>query len=335
MDSVTQLVLGASVGHAVAGKAAGRKAILAGAIGGTIPDLDVVFYPLLDSIQRIGFHRGISHSFLFVIVASPVFGWIAARLSSDSSVPRSVWMRIGFWSLLTHILLDSFTVYGTGLFEPFSNYRAAFNSIFIIDPLYTLPLVIGLLPAVFGIRSEASARIFNICGLALSTLYLGWTLVAKFGADRVFESNLARSNIEYTRMITTPTAFNSVLWRALVETDDGFVESYYSLVTGERQDFRPVRGHADVPSGLEGTPAVSTVQWFSNGLYTVSRKDGSVLMNDLRFGTIGFYEGPFVFTFEILSTDAGPGTAIRLLPTSFDGIGSTVREVWLTIRGRT
>ena len=308
---------------------------MAGAIGGTIPDLDVVFYPLLDSIQRIGFHRGISHSFLFVIVASPIFGWIAAKLSGDQRVPRSVWIRIGFWSLITHILLDSFTVYGTGLFEPFSNYRAAFNSIFIIDPLYTLPLVVGLLPAVFGIRKGGSARIFSIYGLAVSTLYLGWTLVAKFSADRVFESNLAQSNIGYTRMITTPTAFNSVLWRALVETDDGFVESYYSLVAGERQDFRPIRGDDDVPSGLEGTPAVSTVQWFSNGFYTVSRKNGSVLMNDLRFGTIGFYEGPFVFAFEILSTDAGPGTAIRLLPTSFDGMDSALREAWLMIRGRT
>jgi len=77
------------------------------------------------------------------------------------------------------------------------------------------------------------------------------------------------------------------------------------------------------------------VQWFSNGFYTVSRKNGSVLMNDLRFGTIGFYEGPFVFAFEILSTDAGPGTAIRLLPTSFDGMESALREAWLMIRGRT
>ena len=42
MDSLTQIVLGASVGEAALGRKVGNRAMVWGAIAGTIPDLDVI-----------------------------------------------------------------------------------------------------------------------------------------------------------------------------------------------------------------------------------------------------------------------------------------------------
>ena len=66
MDSITQIVLGAACGEAVLGKKIGNRALLFGAIGGTIPDLDVFIGKLLfnNEIDAMAFHRGFMHSFL-------------------------------------------------------------------------------------------------------------------------------------------------------------------------------------------------------------------------------------------------------------------------------
>lgn len=80
MDSLTQIVLGASVGEAVAGKKLGNRAMVWGAIAGTIPDLDVLLNPWLDTVQQLSFHRSLTHSFLFALLMSPVLGWLLHRL---------------------------------------------------------------------------------------------------------------------------------------------------------------------------------------------------------------------------------------------------------------
>ena len=85
MDSITQIVLGAACGEAVLGKKIGNRALLFGAIGGTIPDLDVFIGKLLfnNEIDAMAFHRGFMHSFLFAIFAAVGFGmlvfWIYNR----------------------------------------------------------------------------------------------------------------------------------------------------------------------------------------------------------------------------------------------------------------
>ena len=75
MDSLTQVVLGAAVGEAVLGKKVGIKAAIVGAIAGTIPDLDVLASPWLDAVEKLMYHRSITHSFLFLPIRLPTI-WI-------------------------------------------------------------------------------------------------------------------------------------------------------------------------------------------------------------------------------------------------------------------
>ena len=81
MDSLTQIVLGASVGELVLGKKIGNKAILWGAVAGTIPDLDVLLRYFTDEISATEMHRGFSHSIVFAVLIAPLLAWIANKLN--------------------------------------------------------------------------------------------------------------------------------------------------------------------------------------------------------------------------------------------------------------
>src|SRR5699024_5177561 len=130
-DSLTQIVLGAPVGEAVLGKKIGNKAMLYGAVAGTIPDLDVFVDSVTDMVSALEIHRGFTHSILFSLLLAPVFGWLVSRYERHKNVRD--WSWLFFWCLLTHPLLDAFTTWGTQLFWPL-DIRVAFKTIFVIDP---------------------------------------------------------------------------------------------------------------------------------------------------------------------------------------------------------
>lgn len=285
MDSLTQAVLGAAVAEAgMGGRRLGNRAIWWGLALGTLPDLDVLASPFLDPIQRLSWHRGLSHSFVFMILASPLIGWGISRLHRGAvSVTRAAWTT--FAVLFTHVLIDAFTVYGTQVFEPFSNHRVGFDSLFIIDPLYTLPLLAGVIVAAF-LRPGGSARTrWNVAGLALSTLYVAWSFGAKAVATAEIERSLRAQNLPHTRLMTAPTPFNTILWRGLAAGPDGFWVGYYSLLDRGRPvrfDFIP-RGYERL-AGLEETRAVRGLRWFAEEQLSAREINGALVLSDWRFG---------------------------------------------------
>ena len=143
MDSLSQLALGAAVGVAVMGRrTAVWKAALWGGIAGTLPDLDA-FIDQGDAVRNMVLHRADSHGLFWLTLGAPVLAWLAHRLSGPQDGLRRWWLAM-WLALVTHPLLDTMTVYGTQLARPFSDYPYGVGSMFIIDPLYTLPLLLGL-----------------------------------------------------------------------------------------------------------------------------------------------------------------------------------------------
>ncbi len=228
MDSLTQIVLGASVAEAVAGRKMGNKAPLIGALCGTIPDLDV-FLPYDNLITYYQGHRGFSHSFLFAFLIAPILGWIFHKLFRKKNYGLTLWCKLCFCSIITHPMLDSFTSWGTQLFSPFSNYRVAFNSISIVDPLYTGPFLILTLIILFMKRTNIKRRRLNYIGLSISSTYLLFTLTTKNYVNDVFKDSLQKQNISYSEYSTFPTIFNSFLWKFIGKTSNGFQIGYYSI----------------------------------------------------------------------------------------------------------
>ncbi|MHA6247897.1 metal-dependent hydrolase [Pontibacter sp. CAU 1760] len=310
MDSLTQLVLGAAVGEAVAGRKIGNKAMLWGAIAGTIPDLDVLLNPWLDTVQQLSFHRSVTHSFLFALLVSPVLGWLLNRVYKKEKATLRDWSLLFFLGFTTHALLDSCTTWGTQLFWPFSTYGVAFYNIFVIDPLYTLPLLTGVVVAAFYAQQSTRRRNWNYLGLALSSAYIAFSFGAKATANAIFEDSLVQQQISYTSYISKPTPLNTIFWSVTAKTADGFYNGFYSLLdedTSIRYEYDPQNKHLLQP--YRGYAQMERLLEITKGYYAIAKaEEGGILVKDLRFGKFdGWQEsgGDYVFVYRVWLTKNG------------------------------
>ncbi|MFQ5602472.1 MAG: metal-dependent hydrolase [bacterium] len=303
MDSITQITLGAAVGEAVLGRKVGNKAVIWGAAAGMIPDLDVLAAPLLSDVQRLTFHRGFSHSIVFAVMFAPILAYLIYKIHSKSETDWRDWTKLTFWSIFTHPLLDSFTNYGTQLFQPFSDYQVAFNTIFVVDPFYTVPFLISVIALMFFQRTSRKRRILCYLGLTVSSLYLGLTVVNKLYINHVFEKALKQQNISYQRYFTNPTPFNNLLWRGVVEDENGYYEGLYSLLDlDNRIQFRYIAKNHHLLETLKNHQEVDHLTRASKGFFVISKKDSVLYFNDLRFGKLdmGLQDGgEYLFSFQI------------------------------------
>ena len=272
--------------------------------------------PLMSGIDQLGFHRGISHSFVFAIIFAPFLGWLISRVHSTDKLSWKNWSWLAFWSIVTHPMLDWFTIYGTQLFQPFSNYPAAIDSIFIIDPIYTLPLVAGLILCMTRDRSDRKRQRINRLTLAATTAYLLLGVVIKSHVNSVFEKSLATRNISHERLFSAPTPFNLLLWSGMAEDPEGQWIGLYSLLDDTADvRFQYIPKHREQIAPYLDQPALQRLMWFSRGYYTVTRKDSSIYFNDLRFGRSDMWlnsEGNYIFSFKLLMSDQVPDSVIDI-----------------------
>lgn len=307
MDTLTQITLGAAVGELALGKKVGNKAVLWGGIAGTIPDLDMLAAPLLDPVSRLAFHRGFSHSLTFLIFLAPLLAYLIYRIYHGKDATWREWTRLTLLALITHPLLDCFTSYGTQLFWPFSRYRVAWSTIFVIDPIYSLPFMLSVVLLLFYRRTSPKRRLINYLGLGFSTLYLAFTVVNKLYVTSVFERQLKDQHIVFQRILTSPTPFNNILWRGVAETKDGFRVGYFSLLdkgSDIRFDFTPA--NHQLIKNLEGDASIRTLMRITGGFYAIEKKGGALYFNDMRYGRLngwGQVDGPFIFSFRISPPD--------------------------------
>lgn len=339
MDSVTQITLGAAVGEAVAGREAGGKAPMWGALVGTLPDLDVLANPFLTEAQALTFHRSLTHSFLFTAVVTLCAAVGLERLHRDTAVSRGRWAGLAAAVLLTHIGLDCLTSYGTQVFWPFSRFPVIFGTIFVIDPLYTIPLATGLLLSLLWSPTSRARRWANYAGLALSSAYLLATMGNKLHVTQVFEEALARQEPAVERVFTRPTPFNNLLWQGIAEVEDGFYVGFYSLLDDDRQiDFRFVPQRHDLLGNAADDPVVDRLRRFSRGYFVVRRgPKGTLLVHDLRFGRtdLGLTQnGEYIFTFRLVEGPDGSVTGLQEVEPSLRIDGPLLRRFVARIRGR-
>ncbi len=304
MDSFTQIVLGAAVGEAVLGKKVGNKAMLYGAIAGTIPDLDVLANYFFDTVTAIEIHRGFSHSIVFSVLFAPIFGWIISRIERRSAANWKDWSWLMFWGLFTHPILDSFTTWGTQLFWPL-DIRLDFKSIFVIDPLYTLPFLIFLILAMRSIRGSEKRGKWNNLGLIISSAYLLLGLGLKGLSYIQFKTALEEQNISYRQIETKPSPFNTILWTANVETEDAFLIGDYSFFDTRPIQFNSYTKNHDLLGELASEEKIQRLIDINNGWFVISEEKGKLFLHDLRFGVLDptAAEPTFVFTYQIIQED--------------------------------
>lgn len=373
MDSLTQIALGAAVGELVLGKKAGNRAMLWGAIGGTLPDIDVMAGLGAGEISSLAYHRAITHSLTFAVLVPPALGWLVHKLyahdlafwareiwkefsrvglfmfsllfagamvlpipwqesvaialavgfgmllfpalifarekvrsrpSSNPNVSWKDWSWLLFWAIVTHPLLDTCTTFGTQLFQPFSDYRAAWNNIAVVDPVYTLPLLLGIIIAGRFSRGASWRPWVNYTGIALSSAYLLFTFINHDQVQQIFRSSLAGEKIPFRRMMVSPTLFNNILWQGVAETDSSFYLGSYSLNDQRREvlDFQTVPKNHHLIAGHVEDRDIGVLRWFSDGYFSIREgPDGILIWEDWRYGGFPGARGTpqAVFNFEL------------------------------------
>lgn len=332
MDSLTQLVLGAAVGEKILGRKIGNRAMLYGAIAGTIPDLDVVVGQFLDPLTAVEIHRGFSHSILFFILLSPLLGWMIARKEKESKVSVMNGASLVFWALLTHALLDAFTTWGTQLLWP-APYKLAFRSIFVIDPLYTIPFLFCLIKAMRKNRTDYSRTKWNNLGLKISTVYLMLTLTVKGITYYKFQQAITQSGMEVFQLETKPSPFNIILWTATAETKDAYWIGEYSFLDSQPIVFKRYPKNHELLKDFTRDTTVKRLITLSEGQYTVQEKNGKLYFNDLRFGLLRTDKDnqQFAFSYVLIHTEDG-FRAVEVPKTRQDG-ALLLQQLWKRILG--
>lgn len=291
MDSITQAALGGLCGEITLRKQIGWKGLAWGLFFGTLPDLDIFAYPWLEPAERLGWHRGLSHSIFAAIIASFIFGWLLSKLHRKKGVTfkQAAWFICITW--LTHVLIDCFTSYGTQVFEPFSSYRAALNNMSIIDIAFTLPMLLALLLVLFFKKDSKKRTWIGRTAAIWLCLYTTASFVIKIQAIEHFEKQLADRDIKPNRMMTAPTISNIFLWRMVAETDNHYHVSYWSMFDDSD---RPTK-ISHLPKGHEHLedfqqyPETHALTWFAKNWHMIIPDHSNpdrVLFVDLRFAEL-------------------------------------------------
>ena len=331
MDSVTQAALGAAVGGAVLGRRLGWRAFAWGAVAGTLPDLDS-FVDYGGPVADFTYHRGYTHALAVVTAAAPLIAWPLHRLHRARGAGWRRWVLATWLVLITHVLLDACTIYGTQLLLPFSDYPVGLGSIFIIDPLFTLPLLAGVAAAVVRGGDWRRRRRRNAAGLALATIYLAWTVGAQQWAEARAAAAIERAELPVERMLVTPTPFNSLLWRVVAVGRDAHWEGFWTAGSGRPIGLTRHERDPGLLADIGDRWAVQRLQRFTKGFYTVEARDGRVVITDLRMGQAGFY----AFAFAVGERRGGRTVAVpdRRFEYGRPDLGVVFRELWACGRGR-
>ncbi len=297
MDSVTQFALGATVGAALLGPKIGpRKAIVLGGLLGTVPDLDT-FLPIDNPVQAFTGHRGWSHSVLVHVAMAAVFAEPLVRVLKNLRDQRVLTYLSVYLIFVSHALIDAITVYGTRLLWPVYPEPFGVGSVFIIDPMYTLPLLVVVIWALFLSQYTARFRKWVWGTLAVTSVYMLISIPVQSSVEARAEQILADRGITPERMMAIPTPFNIFYWKAIAVDGNRYINLYLSALRSDEADVTayvyPRR--TDIMKCLSDDPTYRELAAFSKGYFSVEVKDRDVIMSDLRMGMTPNY----VFQFKI------------------------------------
>jgi inner membrane protein len=209
MDVLTQGLVGGVLAQSLARKNEKKIATLVGVLAGLLADADILIRSSSDPLLNIEYHRHFTHSLVFIPLGAAIamlLLWPFVRRHLSAS-------RLYLFSLAGYSMsgvLDAFTSYGTHLFWPFSDERVALNIISIVDPVFTLILLVTLLTGLrLGYRKVAYA------GLVLSMMYLGMGFVQLQRAGQLAEDLRNKRGHLTMQSMVKPTLANLVLWRSV------------------------------------------------------------------------------------------------------------------------
>jgi inner membrane protein len=306
MDVITHLALGICTTEVLLRRAPNKKVLLWGAIAQALPDIDTIPGLYLPAHQGLLIHRGFTHSLVFAIVCGFILALIIKKGIKYPGIPfLSLFAFFGF-QLALHDLLDVCNSYGTGLLEPFRHQRFSINLLYIVDPLFTIGLLTAALVLLIGPKTYLPRLKWAYAALLCSAGYLGYAGFNKNVINNRVNNFLKTDQIGSSGYFTTPAPFNCMLWYIVIATDSTYYTGYSSVwddanrpVTYERHP----ENYA-LLKPLSDKQAVADLEVFAGHYYTISRSDGALYFNILRFGQAQGWrdpDAPFVLSYPLFS----------------------------------
>ena len=313
MDPISQGVLGASLPQAVNRAERATVAGLFGCLGGMAPDLDVLIRSGSDPLLFLEYHRQFTHSLIFIPIGGVICGlvlyWLLGRRWQLSVKESCLYTTLGY---ATHALLDACTTFGTQLLWPFSDARVAWNSVSVIDPLFTLPILVLVVTA--GLRKRP---LYARLALVWALVYLSIGLLQH---DRAVAAGLelaARRGHQPAHLEAKPSFANLLVWKTVYANGQSF---YIDAVRVGRAVKHYPGAHikkldvsADFPwlqPGSQQAIDIERFRWFSNGYLALDPKHSNRVI-DVRYSMIP-NEVNALWSIE-LNSSAPPGSHVQYL----------------------
>lgn len=273
----------------------------------------------------------ISGAFALFFVVIGGLRWLRGFPTETNNAGWRGWTGLAFGAIVTHPLLDCFTAYGTQLLQPLMDTRVAWNTISVVDPLYTIPFLVLLVWARTRVKGSRGRARLNVAGLVVSSLYLALTVGNYFRVDNVLHDTLVAGGITASQQVVAPSIFNNILWSGTAQDAerDLYYFSQYSLFDEQRrfQPFVEIVGHHAWLAPFADDRDVRIIRWFTKEYYGVlpGRATGSLQVNDLRYGLIDIDNpespGSYIFSWQVDTTvrpvrvrqeNAGPSEDVNM-----------------------
>lgn len=219
------------------------------------------------------------------------------------------------------------------MFAPFSNYRVAFNTIAVADPLYTLPFLIGMIVLMFFNRTSVKRKTWLKLGVGISSVYMLFTIGNKLYINSIFEASLAQQNIEYSRYSAQPSILNNILWYGIAETETSYKVAFYSLfdATNRFSEWQEIPKTRAI-TRLEYND-LENLSWFSNGYFNIEKiSETDYLYSDLRYPLVKTKNG-YESVFSLLLFKEKNRLNMKPFTPEFDDLNSMIINLLKRIRG--
>ncbi len=350
MDTLTHALLGAALGQVAFGRRLGWRAVVIGVVAAELPDMDFLIHSDADPLMNIEFHRHFTHSFAFspVIALATALPWIFRAKFKPQRLPLFLCGLLACWS---HILLDACTSYGTQFLVPFSQHRFGWDFISIIDPIFTLALLAGIVANALATRRRnatagnpassiqhpASTHRWLWATLAFCTAYLALGALQKHRAHAT-QAALAQARGHHPeRTEAMPTMANHLVWRSLYLHEGRIYSDRLripwlgspTIRTGESLPLVTQRDLTPAEAARNGPfRSFARFNWFSDGWLARAPGDPTII-GDMRYSLSAQAFDPI---WGIRFTGPGAPTEVEWVNRSRDR-RLTPSELWSEITG--
>lgn len=285
MDPITQGTVGAAFAQSTANKNNILRIGVIGFLAGLAPDLDVLIRSSNDPILFLEYHRQFSHSLFFIPFGSLIVALLIFPLVKKSMSLKTVYIA-SFLGYATHGLLDACTSYGTQLFWPFSNERVTWNNISIVDPLFTIPILI-----LVGTAIKTRKRLFSFFAIGWATFYLslGFVQYERALSTAIELANSRGHNAE--RLTLKPSFGNLILWKSIYQHEEKFyvdaIRTVRSSTWCSGENIRMFDYQYHLPSldkDSQQRKDIERFRWFSQDYLGFDKEEN--LVTDVRYSMI-------------------------------------------------